>query len=789
MKKFFFYCFLTVVIHYSFSQKDCFDSIKGIIKDEATGKVLSYATIKVQGTNKGVIANEFGEFELQNICDKEVDLEIRYLGYKTLIHHHDAYQANPLIYLAPEHTMLESIVIENYRSEELKSLSVQKKIINKLSLVSSSIGDLTDQLTGVSLLKTGSNISKPMIHGLHSNRVLVINDGIRHAYQSWGQEHAPEIDPSHIDQIEIIKGAATVKYGPEALGGVILYNSKKPTLNQKIGGSLGNAYQTNGKAFSSQLSLNQGSSRFAWKVGAFGVYQGDLRTPDYNLSNTGKREYGASFSTFLHQPKFDLQISGSYFEQELGILRGSLVGNLVDMQNAIDRSVPNPTFSRTYKIKNPRQETEHGLLKSDLSLFINEHILNFQYAIQRNIRREYDIRRGENNERPIIDLSLVSHNIEIEWIQPSKSQWNGSTGIQLYTKNNDNEPGTNTVNFIPYYDIFNIGAFTVQSFSKEKTTYELGLRFDFQSLSATDTIREVEVYSSKTNFSNFTFTLGVRKQINESLSFFSNLGSAWRPPNVAELYAFGYHHSIVQFGLWRYEVFPESDSISTSRVLDQSDKSVASEKSIKWVSGIEVKKAKTKAEFIFYANHINDYLFMRPYGVTINIAGTFPYFIYDQIDAFFLGSDWDIQFNHTKLLSSEIKMSYVYAIERENQQALLEIPPLNINYAVDLKKGNWGYGLNLNYTARQWHAPSVINPINFQEGNVEINRDEIFDFMSPPNNYFLIGGKIMYKKNHWNVELSADNLLNSSYRVYTDRLRYYADAPGRNFSFAFEYKF
>ena len=782
--------FLLVLCGCAFGQSDsCNLSVSGKIVSLETNEPLPFATVTVLGTDLVAVASENGEFRIDNICEGEIHLEIRFVGYKTFVHHHDFHHPNPVIYMAADETVLESIIVEGTQPEELQSLSVQRKEISKLSVVGSSIGDLTEDLSGVSILKTGSNISKPIVHGLHSNRVLVINNGVRHAYQVWGQEHAPEIDPSHVDQIEIVKGAGTVKYGPEALGGVILYNSKKPALDEKLYGSVGVSYHTNGRAPSSQISLGQGSHRFAWNVGAFGVYQGDLEAPDYNLSNTGKREYGGSFNTLLHLPKLDLQVSGNYFQQELGILRASIVGNLTDLQNAVDRGNPEPTFPFTYDIGSPGQETEHGVLKADLSLFAGDHVFKVQYAIQQNVRREFDVRRGPLNDRPVIDLKLLSHTIDTEWIQPTKGQWSGNSGIQVFTQNSVNEPGSNPANFVPDYDVFNIGAYTIQTLNLDRTTLELGARFDWQSLSVADTIRDVFIYSNEVDFSNATFTLGVRREINKNLTLFSNIGTAWRPPNVAELYSFGYHNSILQFGLWRYDFTPQLTTPVDS-VFDQTLRPVSSEQGIKWVSGLELKKGKTTGEFIVYANHIDNFIFLRPFGITTNIRGpAIPFFLYDQTDALFIGSDWDIRIKHSKALTSEVKISYVYATDRENKQALLEIPPLNINYLMDYKKGNWDFGLDLSYTARQWNAPPFIDPLEFRNNNAEINIDQIFDYMDAPDAYFLIGTNISYNRSNWNAEFKINNLLNSSYRIYTDRTRYFADAPGRNFSIALEYRF
>lgn len=766
----------------------CSRKVSGIIRDIDTREVLPFATIKIQNSDKGAISDENGEFIITQICKEEIHLEIRFVGYKTVVHHHDFHHSDPIIYMAPDETLLESIIVEESRSDPLTTISTKRKEIGKLDMINSSMGDLSEELTGVSLLKTGANISKPIIHGLHSNRVLVINDGVRHAYQVWGDEHAPEIDPSHVDQIEIVKGAGTVKYGPDALGGVILYNSKKPAFDQNLNGSVGTSYQTNGKAYSSQLNLGHGSHRFAWNAGAFGIYQGDLKAPDYNLSNTGKREAGLSFNTLLHRPKFDWQVSGSYLTQVLGILRGSIVENLNNLQNAIKDSIPQPTYPFTYDIRNPRQETNHGLLKSNASFFLNDHVLKFQYAIQHNKRKEFDVRRGDFNDRPVIDLSLISHTLESEWIQPNSGKWSGYSGMQIYTQKSTNEPGSNPVNFIPDYNLVNLGAYTVQSIKFNKATLELGARFDFQSLSASDSIRDVFYFENTVNYANTTFTLGFRKELNDYISLFSNIGSAWRPPNVAELYSFGYHQSRRQYGLWRYDFDPEIVTPEDT-VYNESLRKVASERSVKWISGIEFNKSKINAELILYANRINNYIFLRPYGITTHISGPFPFFIYDQTNVYFVGSDIDIQYSHSNKLDSEAKISYVHASDRVNNQALPGIPPLNINYSISYSMKNWSYKLLIDYTSKQWNAPPVIEPGRFQNDDLEINRNEYFDFMLPPDQYILLGTAINYEKNRWNASFNIHNLFNTSYRIYTDRLRYFSDAPGRNFSFSLQYTF
>ena len=74
-----------------------------------------------------------------------------------------------------------------------------------------------------------------MVNGLFGNRVIIVNNGIRLEGQNWGMEHAPEIDAFLASEIELIKGAESLRYGADGIGGVIRISPKsifteKPTL-------------------------------------------------------------------------------------------------------------------------------------------------------------------------------------------------------------------------------------------------------------------------------------------------------------------------------------------------------------------------------------------------------------------------------------------------------------------------------------------------------------------------------------------------------------------------------
>jgi outer membrane receptor protein involved in Fe transport len=103
-------------------------------------------------------------------------------------------------------------------------------------------------MTGVAVLQTGSTIAKPVIHGLHSNRLLILNNGIRQEGQQWGSEHAPEIDPFIATSLKVIKGANTVRYGSGAMAGVIVVEPGELRDSTGIGGEVNLVGFSNGRS-------------------------------------------------------------------------------------------------------------------------------------------------------------------------------------------------------------------------------------------------------------------------------------------------------------------------------------------------------------------------------------------------------------------------------------------------------------------------------------------------------------------------------------------------------------
>ncbi|MCA6075504.1 TonB-dependent receptor [Fulvivirga sedimenti] len=777
------------------AQDKCDYVVEGTVYDLSSREPLPFANVHIDGTNKGASTNEKGYFRIENICKTEFDLIFTYVGYKQVIHHHDVHHELPEIFLAPDAYTLQSVVVEADKLEEyvqsISSQSIDGRDYEELN--TGNLADLTANISGVSSISTGQNISKPMIHGLHSNRVVIINNGVRHEFQNWGQEHAPEIDPELATSVSVVKGAGTVRYGPEALGGVILLNGPTMELHEKLKGKIGMQYQSNGRGVEANGEIRQGGERISWMAQGGYTLQGDRRAPDYMLTNTGKREWTAAGGIRYHRPNFDLRLLYSHFSQELGVLRSSVTGSLEDLNNAIESDVPLIVDPFSYEINNPRQRVDHDMVKLNGQIHGKDQLLEITYAFQRNLRQEYDVRRGVLNERPSIDLELFSNSLDIDWLHPSVGAFEGRMGMQWTYQDNNNIPGTNTVNFIPNYNLNRFGIYLIESLSKGQNEFDFGIRYDYQYVSVRGREQDNSVYASTLSFQNFSATAGWYRKLSSNWNFRSNIGTAWRPPNVFELYVFGKHQASIEYGLFRYER-QEDGTIDTDVILDENEKDIFSEIGYKWVNTFTRSKGSTEMEITGYVNYIRNFIYATPAGITLTVRGAFPFFVYEQTDAMLAGIDFTTRFTHSSEWMSEAKGSFLYARDVSKQDYFVEMPPVRIDYNLvyspsfgsehDLK-----FKAGFTYLFRQFMAPDVIPVSDFLEGNPPEVSEGNFDFTETPDGVMLVSAGIFGKWNRFDYSLQVQNLLNQSYRLNTDSFRYFADQAGINLHIKLTYNF
>jgi iron complex outermembrane receptor protein len=640
----------------------------------------------------------------------------------------------------------------------------------------------------------GSNVQLPVIHGLYGNRVLILNNGLKHGFQNWGTDHAPEIDISSANSITIIKGATGVRFGPEALGGAIIIEPNPMYLKEPFYAEVGSGFQTNGRGIYNHLETGMGFKRWSYFFNGKFTKIGDRNTPDYTLTNSGKEEKSIGFGTRYHFNRVDFKIYYNYVNQNLALLRSSVA----ESGNAFVKAINSyePTFIRpfSYAINQPNQLTQHHIAKAQLSWrYSDQGKLTFTAGRQLNKRKEYDVRR--KIDLPIIDLDLITSDYQIEWKHPDLLKLNGLIGVQLFTQVNDNNPGTGTTPFIPNYKTVRYSAFLVETLKIKKNIFEAGVRFDHESNYVAGRETNQDVFRDQYTFTNATLSIGYVREISENSSFRTNLGTAWRTPNMSELFSFGQHGFKTSFGLLRHDT-NEEGQLKTNRVIPIRESAVRPEKGLKFINEFQFTKKKSTHTITAYSHYIINYIFNRPYAVIGTIRGPMPVFIFDQADVFFAGIDYGWKRDWSKQISGIAGFNYLWSKNLSKNEALINQPPASVSYKLIWELQKLGklesskVMIKPSYTFQQFLAPRTVSPEDLIDGSLLITpTSEIFDFKDAPDGYFLLDISWGFKWKNISASVAVNNILDTRYRNYLNEMRYFADEPGRNILLSLSYLF
>ena len=773
----------------------CVGSIHGHLYEKNSKISLTNINIFLIEQDKTIQTDKQGEFLFSGICEGNYHLEIFGEGYDTIrlkvniskknLHFHKD------IFISKSLDILETIRVEATKEAAI-STQVSRQISEKdwENARGKTLGEMLKSIAGVQTLNTGAGISKPMIQGLHSQRVLLLNNGVRQEGQQWGEDHAPEIDPFAIEQVSVLKGAAGVRYGSDAMAGVVLLNPKPMPTSHKIAGKAYLIGHSNSRMGNIALLTEKAFGKhWAWRLQSSAKRGGDFQSPTYVLSNTGIREWNISGNLAYNTEKITMKASLSRFASDIGVLRASHTGNINDLAISIQR--PKPWFVEpfSYQINNPRQNIVHHLAKVEAEWELT-HLgkLELQYAYQHNARREYDIRRGGRSEIPALSLLLQSHIFDAVLEHHAWRDFRGSFGLNTLFQTNYNIPETGIIPLLPDFTNFTQGVFWVEKFIKKNYEIEWGLRYDFRHTQVRTFIQNREYIKPTYNFHFATATLGYSYYGSEKLNFKTNLGATFRPPHTAELFSQGLHLGI---GNLQEGLLFENGFINPN-------KNFEIEKAYKWIASLIFKEKNWEVEASPYYSFIDNFIYLTPTDIRLTIRGTFPVFSYRQDAVLMRGIDLTSRYQIGKFYW-ESKWAYLKTNLAKDRTPLINMPPLRIENKIAFRQKEWKGLKNIETyisvlnVARQKNAPRVLNPEVFEaispEDKEKILQEGNFDFMEAPAAYFLLGAGIEtdYKKFRFSVK--AENILNIVYRDYLNRWRYYANDLGRNFIVQLNYSF
>lgn len=153
------------------------------------------------------------------------------------------------------------------------------------------LGDLLFDKPGI----TGSSFapgasSRPIVRGLDVNRVRMQEGGIgANGASDLGEDHFVPVDPLTADRVEVIRGPATLRYGSQAIGGVVeTFNNRIPTSipTRGVSGELRGGFSSVDNGVDGAALVDAGAGNFAAHADIFGRGTQDYRVPHYPYLTT-----------------------------------------------------------------------------------------------------------------------------------------------------------------------------------------------------------------------------------------------------------------------------------------------------------------------------------------------------------------------------------------------------------------------------------------------------------------------------------------------------------------------
>jgi iron complex outermembrane receptor protein len=159
------------------------------------------------------------------------------------------------------------------------------------------LGDTVGSEMGIANSTFGPGVGLPVIRGLGGSRVRILTNGGAAHDASWiSPDHATSADPMLADEVRVLRGPATIRYGGGAIGGAVeILDGRIPSRRPQapLAGAAEGRYGTNGTEASAAARLEGGSGPIGFHAGAFARSRGNISIPGCAIDGAAvQRQFG-----------------------------------------------------------------------------------------------------------------------------------------------------------------------------------------------------------------------------------------------------------------------------------------------------------------------------------------------------------------------------------------------------------------------------------------------------------------------------------------------------------------
>ncbi len=539
------------------------------------------------------------------------------------------------------------------------------------------LGETVGQEVGVSSTYFGPNASRPIIRGLGTFDIRVLNNGLGIIDASAASpDHAVAVSPFAAERVEVVRGPATVMYGGNAIGGVV--NTIDGRIAQEgmlkpVDGVADYRYGGANYLSAGGLRLNAGNQAFVLHVDGYATKNQDLRIPGSAWTSTVQAQRGeAGPSGRLPNSQGDSDTVG--------------IGGSVMLGGKGYAGVSYSQFNTTYgTVAEPDVTIE---LKQDAWNFAGE--LRDTVPGLRALRAKYSYTDYRHTEFEGSEAGTVfksnGYNLRIEGLHRPVGPLTGAVGLEIV---DFKFSALGAEAFLPDTKTSSAAGFIYEELPYGPWKFSFGGRASSVKVEASE-FAQAGLPADSRSFTPWSAAVGAFYSFSEAWGLGANVSYTQRAPTFQELYADGPHIATNAF-----EVGDRSLGNVTSTAVD-----------------VTLKRRGqffTSSLGVFY-NAFSNYIAQFPTGIFRNPEDRsvtpdaapivdpdtgeevvpLEQFDYRQVKARFYGVEAEARFpiwnQAGNLVTMALQADYVNATDRSNGQALPFIPPFRFGATLGFQR-------------------------------------------------------------------------------------------------------
>ncbi len=722
-------------------------TLKGIVLKDSSNSGLLNVIISIAELNIVTQTTADGFYQLKKLPKGQYTVMYKLLGYQTKVVSINLKDSTLLnIYLNSSFLQVPEIVVYGTTTSDNEKTANTISTIDGNTMRTEGALNLSDgiaKLPGVSQLSTGAGISKPVIRGMYGNRIQTVLYGLRFDNQQWQDEHGLGLSDVGIDRVELIKGAASLLYGSEAMGGVINIIEEKSAPINTIKTDFSTRVFTNTYGNATDIGIKGATQKINWRVRI-----GEDTHADYSDGNN-KRVLNSRFGGYYGKAGFGFNIK-KWVSQNNYMQSQNNFGFLMDPIQLLDP--PDNRLNRDFE--RPHHTVNLNIFSSQNTFFLKNSKLKVNVGYQNNNRQEQ-----EGGNKISLNMILNSFITNLVWTKTIKEKTELNIGTQNFYQTNTNI-GSRTI--IPDATIAEASGFVYIKTNLKHLVLEGGLRYDYRfvqtystGLINTDpTSPGTKILPFTNNYNAINGAFGLSYFTTQHWNIKTNFSSGYRSGNLAELSSNGLHE-----GTYRYEIGNTNLKIEQNACADLL---------------INYKTSLFNASAAAYYNHFFNYIYLAPSND--EYIG-FQIFNYLHQDATIKGLELTTEIHPQKINWFNWINTYSYVngtLNNGNNLPFIAAPKLNSDIKLSFKNNKH------------------INEFTVKPGITYIfkqNRPGNFETETP--DYYLVNISasitIKHPKNIIQLSVTGNNLLNNTYYDHLSRFKYYGIYNiGRNVSLNFK---